>query len=165
MTRPSNRQETIIADRASAMIRLGGRLPAAALPVLLTAIEDDRGFAGWGELPIDEADCHAGEPLEICGYELVGGVFASIEDFAVAHGLAFVRNSGSCPGVFGPERVVFDGTGPRRDYDLTEFDLVVLGIDRLRALGSLDAAEAWFATADYTPPPLELIEAPVDPVP
>lgn len=154
-----------MADRASAMITLGGRLPAEALPDLLAAIEADGGFGGWDEHPIDDAYCRSGEPLEICGYELAGGVFSSIEQFAAEHGLAFVRSSGSCAGAFGPERVVFDGLNPRRDYDLTEYDMVVLGVDQLRRLGTIEAAEAWFAAAEFAPPALEIVDAPLTAVP
>lgn len=149
-----------MADRASASIIIGGRLPADGLSELLSAIEADHGFAGWDEHPIDEAVCRGGTALEICGYDLAGGVFDEIETFAQARGLAYVRTSGSCPGAFGPERVVFDGAAPPRHYELNEDEAVVIDRRQLRALGRIEAAEAWFAAAEFTPPPLVIVGAP-----
>lgn len=151
-----------MADRASASIIIGGRLPAARLPELVAVIEADGGFAGWDEHPIDAAACRGGEALEICGYDLPGGVFDDIETFAQAQGLAYVRTSGSCPGAFGPERVVFDGSTPPRHYELNEDEAVVIDRRQLRALGRIDAAEAWFASAEFAPPPLLIIGVPAD---
>lgn len=149
-----------MADRASASIIIGGRLPADRLPDLIAVIEADGGFAGWNEHPVDEAACGSGEALEICGYDLAGGVFDEIETFAQARGLAYVRNSGSCSGAFGPERVVFDGVTPPRLYELNEDGAVVIDRRQLRALGRIDAAEAWFASAEFAPPPLLIIGVP-----
>lgn len=146
-----------MADRASASITIGGRLPADRLAELIAVIEADGGFAGWDEHPIDEAAFRSGEALEICGYDLAGGVFDEIETFAQAQGLAYVRTSGSCPGAFGPERVVFDGVTPPHHYELNEDDVVVIDRRQLRALGRIDAAEAWFASAEFTPPSLVII--------
>lgn len=151
-----------MADRASASIIIGGRLLAALLPEFMSAIEADGGFAGWDERPIDEAACRGGETLEICGYDLAGGVFDDIEAFAQTRGLAYVRTSGSCPGAFGPERVVFDGITPPRHYELNEDDAVVIDRRQLRALGRIDAAEAWFASAEFSPPPLVIVGALAD---
>ncbi len=147
-----------MADRASASIIIGGRLPAALLPELLAAIEVDGGFSGWDEDPIDEAACRSGVAIDICGHDLAGGVFGAIEAFAQARGLAYVRSSGSCSGAFGPERVVCDGVGAARHYALDEDDAVVIGRHQLRALGTLEAAEAWFAAAEFAPPPLRIVD-------
>ena len=143
-----------MADRASASIMIGGLLPAALVDDFLAAIAADHGFDGWNEIPIDAATLGRGEPLEVCGYDLSGGVFDGLEDFCRKHGLAFVRTSGSCPGAWGPERVVFEGEGDPRHYALYEDDRVVIDRATLAALGSIDAAMAFFAAAEFAPPPL-----------
>ena len=87
-----------------------------------------------------------------------GGIFQETESFCEEHGLPFVRTSGSCSGAFGPERVIFTGDGPAVAYDMTECEEVALTRCGLRALGAIEAAEAWLDAATFMPPPLTIIE-------
>lgn len=146
-----------MADRASASILIGGVLPSTAVDALLEAVASDGGFNSWEETPIDAAALDSGSPLEVCGYDLAGGVFDRLEAYAVEHGLAFVRTSGSCPGAFGPERVVFEGKGDPRNYALDEDDRVVIDRATLEALNSIEGARAYFDAAGVEVPSLVIV--------
>lgn len=143
-----------MADRASASIFIGGVLARDLVDSLIETIAIEGGFAGWDETPIDAAMLESIGPLEVCGYELAGGVFDELEAFCVKHGLAFIRTSGSCPGAFGPERVVFEGAGEPRHYALDEDNRVLIGRSTMDALGTLEAARCYFDAADFKPPEL-----------
>lgn len=147
-----------MADRASASIRIGGPVPRSSIPGLIAAINLDGGRADWEGEALGELSVRNGEILEAFAYELPGGIFQETESFCEQHGIAFVRSSGSCAGAFGPERAVFTGKRPAAYFDLTESDEVVLTRSGLRALGSIDAIETWFASAEFTPPPATIVE-------
>ncbi|MBN8847375.1 MULTISPECIES: hypothetical protein [unclassified Sphingomonas] len=143
-----------MADRASASIRIGGVLARVLVDALIATIAREGGFAGWDETPIDAATLERKGSLEVCGYELAGGVFDELEAFCVEHGLAFIRTSGSCPGAFGPERVVYKGAGEPGHFALDEDDRVVIDRSTMEALGTLEAARCYFDAADFEPPEL-----------
>lgn len=143
-----------MADRASASILIGGVLAHDLVDPLIETIAREGGFAGWDETPIDAAALESIGPLEVCGYDLAGGVFDELEAFCVENGLAFVRTSGSCPGAFGPERVVFEGTGEPRHYAMDEDERVVIDRSTMDMLGTLEAARCYFDAADFEPPEL-----------
>jgi hypothetical protein len=66
-----------------------------------------------------------GEPLELYGTELNGGQIPEIDAFCIEHGLPFRRWSGGCLGAFLPEIVLFEGSGPMRDYTASEDEYVL----------------------------------------
>ena len=146
-----------MADRGSASIVIGGTIKKSCISALVAALNLDGGRADWEGEPIDEVFVRQGERLEAFAYELSGGIFQEAESFCEEHGLPFVWSSGSCAGAFGPERVVFTGTGATAQFDLTECDEVVLSQCGFRALGSFDAVDRWFASAEFTPPPFAIV--------
>ena len=147
-----------MADRASASMIIGGIISRSLLPALIEAIDLNNGRLDWEGEPVTASDVEEGKTLEIFACEIAGGMFDAVEALCEAHGVAFVRNSGSCVGVFGPERVIFDGSGPSRQYDLTESDQIALTITDFRSLRSIEAIAAWFQSAAYTPPPLTIVD-------
>lgn len=147
-----------MADRATASIVIGGPIPRSCISGLIAAVELDGGRADWEGEALDDTSVRNGEVLEAYACELPGGIFQDTESFCEQHGIAFVRGSGSCAGAFGPERAVFTGERPAAYFDLTESDEVVLTQSGLRALGSLDAVDRWFASAQFTPPPVTIVE-------
>ncbi|AZI37673.1 hypothetical protein NT2_06_02260 [Caenibius tardaugens NBRC 16725] len=147
-----------MADRATASIVIGGHIPRSCISGLIAAVELDGGRADWQGEALDDTSVRNDEVLEAFACELPGGIFQETESFCEQHGIAFVRGSGSCAGAFGPERAVFTGKGPAAYFDLTESDEVVLTRSGLRALGSLEAIETWFASAEFTPPPVTIVE-------
>lgn len=147
-----------MADRATASIMIGGPIPRSCITGLIAAIDLDGGRADWEGEALDDMSVRDGKSLESFACELPGGIFQETESFCEQHALAFVRSSGSCAGAFGPERVVFTGDHPTAHFDLTENDEVVLTQCGFRALGSVEAVDRWFASAEFTPPPLTIVE-------
>lgn len=147
-----------MADRASASIIIGGAIHHSDIPGLIEAISSDGGRADWDGEPLEPSSIRAGETLEACAYELPGGTFDWTEQFCEERGIPYVRNSGSCGGVFGPERVVFTGAGAAVQFDMTENDEIVLARSMIRELGTMEAVEAWFAQAEFAVPPITIIE-------
>lgn len=147
-----------MADRASASIVIGGNIPRSCIAGLIEAIATDGGRADWEGEPLDASAVRGGVTLEAFAYERPGGTFDWTEEFCEDHGLAYVRNSGSCAGTFGPERVIFTGTGAAVQFDMTESDEIVLARSMIRDLGTMEAIEAWFRLAEFVPPPFTIIE-------
>lgn len=145
-----------MADRACASMIIGGRIHSMLVPLLIKAIAEDHGRADWEGESVDEAMIVNGQTLEIHAYELIGGMFEVVESFCRQNHLPYVRSSASCNGVFGPERVIYTGEGQPAHFELTESDEVVITRNDLLTLGSIDAAEAWFAAADFAPPPFSI---------
>lgn len=154
-----------MADRASASIVIGGAIPRSEIPGLIDAIASDGGRADWEGEPLNASAVRGEAPLEAFACELPGGTFEWTEEFCEDCGLAYVRNSGSCGGAFGPERVIFTGTGAAVQFDMTESEEIVLARSMIRDLGSMDAIEAWFHLAEFAVPPLTIIEDDVAPAP
>lgn len=147
-----------MADRASASIIIGGAIHRSHIPGLIEAISSDGGRADWEGEPLDPLSVHEGETLEACAYELPGGTFDWTEQFCEERGIPYVRNSGSCGGVFGPERVVFTGAGTAMQFDMTENDEIVLARSLVHELGTMEAVEDWFVQAEFGPPLITIIE-------
>jgi len=137
---------------------IGGNISRSSIPDLIAAIASDGGRADWEGEPLQESDVSDGATLKACAYELTGGTFEWTEEFCEDHGLAYVRNSASCGGAFGPERVIFTGTGAAMQFDMTESEEVVLARSMIRDLGTMEAIEAWFHLAEFTPPPFTILE-------
>lgn len=147
-----------MADRASASIVIGGNIAQSCIAGLIEAIATDGGRADWEGEPLDASAVRGGATLEAFAYDLSGGTFEWTEEFCEDHGLAYVRISGSCGGAFGPERVIFTGTGAAVQFDMTESDEIVLAQSMIRDLGSMEAIEAWFRLAEFVPPSFTIIE-------
>lgn len=147
-----------MADRTSASIVIGGSIPRSLIPELVDAIDLDGGRADWEGEAVDNSFIVVGKRLEVFAYELPGGIFEATESFCQSHQLPFVRSSGSCPGAFGPERVVFTGTEPARHFELTENDEVALTRREFRELGSAEAVERWYDSAEFQPPSFSIVE-------
>ncbi|AOH85605.1 hypothetical protein AWL63_18350 [Sphingomonas panacis] len=148
-----------MADRASASIIIGGTISRSVIPELIDAIGTDHGRADWEGEALDAEKIVEGVSLEICAYDLPGGIFEHVESFCLRHKLSYRRSSGSCSGIFGPERVVYDGHDQPRHYELNESDAVVLTLRELQDIGSYERAEIWFTGAEFTPPPILLSDS------
>lgn len=103
-------------DRAPVHITIGGKLPRKHLAIFLSHAAEYDLRAEWNGEPIDPAALGSGEPPELYGTELNGGQIPEVDAFCCEHGLLFRRWSGGCLGAYLPEIVVFDGSGPLRDY-------------------------------------------------
>lgn len=147
-----------MADRVSATIRIGGTLAHALVPELIAAIERECVSTDWDGTGFSHEDLERDEPLILMAHEVAWGMFQELEPFCRGHGLAYVRLAGGCSGSFGPERVVFDGVNPERTFVVTDDDEVLISLADIRTLGTIEAIEAHFAAAEFTVPPLLLVD-------
>lgn len=143
-----------MADRVPASIHIGGEISAAVFAELLHIIAFEGLSPEWGGEPFDPAKRIVGEPLALFDESCAWGKIDNLEAFCVEHGLPFVRWSGSYPGEWSPERLVYRGSGTVDSYMIDESDRVLIDRRLLSDLGSLDAALAYFDAAEFEVPPL-----------
>lgn len=143
-----------MADRVPASIQIGGEISAAVFAELLHIIAFEGLSPEWGGEPFDPAKRIVGEPLALFDESCAWGKIDNLEAFCVEHGLPFVRWSGSYPGEWSPERLVYRGSGTVDSYMIDESDRVLLDRRLLVDLGSIEAAMAYFDAAEFEVPPL-----------
>lgn len=144
-------------DRAPVHITIGGALRRDHLGELAACAEEYDLRSEWDGEPFDQAAVTQGEPLELYGTELNGGQIPEVESFCIEHGLIFRRWSGGCPGAYLPEIVVFDGTGPMRDYTASEDEYVLFPPSWIKGFTRLRDLKRAMAKAEITVPPLVII--------
>ena len=147
-----------MADRVSATITIGGVLPRSLLDEFTRAINDEDARLDWEGEPFTANAIPASEPLELMAHEVAWGNFTRLEAFCQQNGLSYVRWSGGCSGSFGPERVVFTGSGEPMSHAVTEDDEMVFSLDIIRTLGSIAAIEAQAAKGHFTPGSLIVVD-------
>ncbi|MEI4507370.1 hypothetical protein WBQ88_17000 [Sphingopyxis sp. CCNWLW253] len=143
-----------MADRVPASILIGGEISSAVFAELIRIIAFEGLSPEWGGEPFDVASRVVGEPLALFDESCAWGKIDNLEAFCVAHGLPFVRWSGSYPGEWSPERLIFRGTGTVDSYMIDESDRVLIDRRVLSDLGSIEAALAYFEAAEFEVPPL-----------
>lgn len=143
-----------MADRVPASIHIGGEISTAVFAELLHIIAFEGLSPEWGGEPFDAKSRIVGEPLALFDESCAWGKIDNLEAFCVEHGLPFVRWSGSYPGEWSPERLIFRGSGTVDSYMVDESDRVLIDRRLLTGLGSIEAALAYFDAAEFEVPPL-----------
>ena len=143
-------------DRASAHITIGGTLPREHLEEFAMRVADYDLRVEWDGEPFDPGALPDGEPLELYGMELNGGLVDEIDEFCANHGLTFCRWSGGCLGAFMPEIVIYEGTGKQRVYTASEDEFVVFSPTDLKAFKRMRDLRRAMAQAEITVPPFVL---------
>ena len=143
-----------MADRVSVTITIGGTLAACQRETLADLIADKGLSIEWDGPPFDASQFPDDVPLMLHAHEVAWGRVETLEAFCVEQGLAFARWSGSYPGQWDPERVVFTGAGEPQSFGASEDDYVMIGRHTAEALGSYEAIIANFDAADFRVPPL-----------
>ena len=144
-------------DRAPVHITIGGALRRDLLADLAACAEEYDLRTEWDGEPFDPAALVAGEPLELYGTELNGGQIPEIDAFCIAHGLPFRRWSGGCLGAYLPEIVLFDGSGPLRDYTASEDEWVLFPPSWIRSFTRLRDLKREIGRAELTIPAFEIV--------
>ncbi|WP_176400293.1 hypothetical protein [Sphingobium sp. Z007] len=152
-----------MADRVSASIVIGGSLTAFAFEELCDVVSSEGLAIEWDGEPFAAHHYVPGDPLSLFAHEVAGGQFDELEIWCVANALPFVRWCGSYSGQWGPERVVFSGTGAPRSFAVSEDDVAMIDRETIERLGSLEAALAYFEAADFVVPPLVVEGAVLEP--
>ena len=96
-------------DRVSASIILGGTMTVAHYADLTQIIVNEGLSIEWGGEPFELHHRTVGAPLSLYAHEVPYGRFETLEAWCVEKHLPFARWSGSCPGQWGAERLVFTG--------------------------------------------------------
>ena len=148
-----------MADRVSASITIGGTLTQAAYCELAGQIASERLSIEWDGAPFEPDDRSEGQPLRLYAHEVAGGTFEDLEAWCVAQGVPFTRWCAGYGAEWGPERVVFTGSGDARSFVADENDRVLIDQADVTRLGSIEALCAHFAAADFVIPPLEIVAA------
>ena len=145
-----------MSDRVSASITIGGVVPATLRQELIAIIELEGLCMDWEGTDFTPDRIEHRKPLDLMAYEVPWGRFERLEQFCVNPGLAYQRHSGACPGSFGAERIVFDGSNGPFNYDTDDHDVVMVSQETITHLGSLRAIRAYFKQAEIVIPPLEI---------
>ena len=143
-----------MADRVSASITIGGALPSALMPDLISLIEQQGLSTEWDGEAFTASDLTWNAALELMAHEVAWGRFEALEAFCVKNALPFSRWSGAYSGQWGAERVVYSGSGEPRSYAADEDDYILIGRCTAERLGSFAAIVAHFDAADFAVPPL-----------
>ena len=98
-------------DRVSASITIGGIISVSLWQTLSAAIAAEALSTDWDGEPFNDSDIPEGQPLRLYAHEVANGTFKELEPICQAHGVPFVRSSYGFTGQWGPEKVVFTGTG------------------------------------------------------
>jgi hypothetical protein len=136
-----------MADRASASIFIGGRLHHRLVDALAAAIDADRLCVDYDDRRLSEDDIVSGFPLYGAANDVAGACFDETEAFCQEHGLSYVRRSDACLGAWDANMSVCRPDGSLHQYGADASGTVMLTIDEIRALGTLDAIEAHCAPA------------------
>ena len=155
-----------MADRVTAQITIGGRIPASAIPGLIEAIQAEGLSTEYDGPPFEPDELVDGEALTLCAHEVAWGDFRELELFCRTQRLAYSRWFGACSGAWGAGRSIYRGVEETRegeegidDYDASDDDHTLLGEQLARHLGSYEAILAHFERANFTVPPLEIVDA------
>ncbi|GAB6966836.1 hypothetical protein JCM25156A_08730 [Komagataeibacter kakiaceti JCM 25156] len=143
-----------MADRVSASIELGGIVTSEDYIELCYLLAKDDLSPEWDGEHFKPDDRIVGESLTLHAREVAWGRFDDLEAWCLEKKIPFVRCADSCPGQWGPERVVFTGSGEPVSYDVDENGRILISQDTIRRLASMEAILAWFEEADFTVPPL-----------
>ena len=147
-----------MADRVSARITIGGKLPRSLLDEFTQTINDEDARLDWDGEPFVGDQIPADEPLILMAHEVASGSFRQLESFCHEHGLSYVRWSGGRSGSFSSQRIVFTGSGGPEVHAVAEDDQLVFDLATIRRLGSLDAIEALAAKGNFAPGSLTVFD-------
>ena len=145
-----------MSDRVSASISIGGTVTLDQWAALLKLIEAEDLRTEWDGPAFTASTLLESSALHLFTYEVPWGRFTQLEQYACDERIAYRRWSGGYPGSFGPEIIVFNGSGKDGplNYDADEDERVVLHPETIEQLGSMRAIRAYLKPAAFEPPPL-----------
>ena len=137
-----------MADRVSATMTLGSEVTPEQFATLcpLIALNDLR--MDWDGEPFAPDNLPEDGPLCLFAHDVPWGNFDALEQYCCDQHISYVRWSGSCPGSFGAERIVYDGTSGPFNFSVDEDDRVVLHVETIERLGSMRAIRHYIAEAE-----------------
>lgn len=144
-----------MADRVSASIGIGGTVTRQQWAMLLELIEAEDLRIAWDGPAFTATTSLGADGLNLFAQDVPWGIFDDLEQYCCDQRIAYRRWSGGFPGSFGPEIIVFDGSGNGPlNYDADEDERVVVHPATIERLGSMRAIRAYLKPASFEPPPL-----------
>jgi hypothetical protein len=153
------RRRIAMSDRVCASIAIGGTISAKLFPELTAIIASYDLRTEWDGPPFDPSDLPQDDALRLFAEQVPWGIFDDLEQFCCDEGLAYQRWSGSCPGNFGAERIVYDGKNGPLNYAVDEDDNVILHAQTIDQLGSIRAIRKYLAKAEIIIPPFAVADS------
>ena len=153
-----------MADRVPVSVTLGGRIDLSTSTELADLIAMEGLSIEWDGPAFELGHRTVGEALSLYAHEVAWGKVDQLETFCVARGLPFVRWSGSYPGEWSAERIVFRGAGKIDAYLVDESDRVMIDRYLVNEGGTFEAVLAYFDAAAFIVPPLVIEGDPDTPV-
>ena len=102
----------------------------------------------WDGEPFAPCQLPDGEPLRLYAHETPWGMFDELEQYCCDARISYLRWSGSCPGSFGAERIVYDGKNGPLNFSVDEDDHLVVHAQTIGQLGSMRAIRRYIAQAE-----------------
>lgn len=144
-----------MAETYDTTIIIGGRIRRADLDKLWRALESEVVYDIGGAW-VDPVNRHnykieGGETLGFGHSEQPWGNFGTLEPVLIELGLPFERYSDD------GDRRIYTGAGQPEDTPASPQGDAVIDSAHAKALGSYEAILAYFARADFSPPPFEIV--------
>jgi hypothetical protein len=143
-----------MSDRVSASITIGGEINARQYDQLVALICNEALCLDWDGDLFTPDTLIAAEPLHLCAHDVPWGRFEALEQFCCDQAIAYHRWSGSFPGSFGAEHIIFDGTHGPLNFDADEDDRIMLSAETITHLGSMRAIRTYLKPTAFAVPPL-----------
>ncbi|RIA46223.1 hypothetical protein DFR49_0756 [Hephaestia caeni] len=153
-----------MAEACAATIRIGGILPCHLFPAFLTAVEADRARLDYDGEWFSEATLPENEPLDLFAREAIGGRFANLETFCIAHKLPFIRWCEARTSDWDAERVAYSGEGEPLHFLATDGNEVAITASDIERFGTIDALREFLASATPDLPPFQIASLNGEPV-
>lgn len=161
-----------MADRVSVTIKLGGTIARALIDELVDIINEEGLSVEWDGEPITSAQIANGHTLKLCAHEVAWGTLDILEPFCHTHNLPYARWYSSYQSCWSGGRNVYRGVDMLAALDTadqnthhavgkylaSDEDDITIDIDTVESLGSYDAILNYFAEANFTVPPLVIVE-------
>jgi hypothetical protein len=146
--------EGVMADRVPVSITIGGHADQSTFAELAALIAMEGLSTEWDGPSFEPGHRTIGEAVSLHAHEVAWGRVEALESFCAEKGLPFVRWSGSYPGEWSAERIVFRGAGTIDSYMVDESDRVMIDRYLVNERGSIAAVLAYFDAAAFVVPPL-----------
>lgn len=143
-----------MADRVPVSMTIGGHADQSTFAELADLIAMEGLSTEWDGPSFEPGHRTLGEAVSLYAHEVAWGQVETLETFCAEKGLPFVRWSGSYPGEWSAERIIFRGAGTIDSYMVDESDRVMIDRYLVNERGSIEAVLAYFDAAAFVVPPL-----------
>lgn len=143
-----------MADRVPVSITIGGNADRSTFAELAALIAMEGLSTEWDGPSFEPGHRAVGDAVSLYAHEVAWGRVEALESFCAEKGLPFVRWSGSYPGEWSAERIVFRGADTIDSYMVDESDRVMIDRYLVNERGSIAAVLAYFDAAAFVVPPL-----------